>query len=791
MLTVLGASGSLDQGRSCTSFLVGEHILIDAGSVMQPLGKKSLRIEHVLLTHSHFDHIADLPFLIETHFAERRRPVKLYASRDTLQAVKEHLFNGIIWPAFQTIEHPKHKTPMLEFVEIEEDVSFRIGAYQFTPVAAKHTVPTFGFIIKKGKRGCVISGDTYLNPALTQRINRDPEINSLLIETSFPSSLNTIAERSLHLTPDLLKQQLNDLNRPLAIYLYHLKPAHETQIRQELQNQGLPIGKILATGDSFSPFAQQSTFRERIFSESSEKKQLRSLLRIAQSLSAQTNTDRLIESILKEAMDFSGADAGTLYTLSEDKQKLQFTVVQNRSLKIKMGGTQNPISWEPLPLYHHDGTPNCKMAAVLCALSKEPINIPDAYSNTDFDFSGTRAFDDKTGYHSQSMLVIPLLDRDQRLLGVLQLINKHDKSGQVQPFNQQDQQNSMALASQAAISLNNSLLIKRMEELFEAFAHAITKAFDEKSSFTGIHIRQVAKLATLIAKAIDEDDTIYKDINYTPEMHHTIKIAALVHDVGKIATPESILQKATKLEAIYDRIESVRLRFAILERDLHLQALHKRIENPEQTPDRDEQELHAGIQELQDQFDFLKSMNTGREFLEPDHLQRIQQLAQISFELDGKQHPLLSEDEVINLSIQRGTLNDAERETIMDHARISLDILQTLPFPEQYERIVDIAANHHEKLDGSGYPRGLTASELTLEDHIMILADLYEALSSPQRPYKQPLSLRQIADILGAMANHGEIDKTLLRFFFESGTYQDYNAELNPEQLTDFELKLN
>lgn len=791
MLTVLGASGSLDQGRSCTSFLVGEHILIDAGSVMQPLGKKSLRIEHVLLTHSHFDHIANLPFLIETHFAERRRPVKLYASHNTLQAVQEHLFNGVIWPEFQTIEHPKHKTPMLEFIEIEEDVSFRIGAYQFTPVAAKHTVPTFGFIIKKGKRGCMISGDTYLNPELTQRINRDPEINSLIIETSFPSSLNTIAERSQHLTPDLLKQQLKGLNRPLAIYLYHLKPAHETQIRQELQNQKLPISKILATGDSFSPFAQQSTFRERIFSESSEKKQLRSLLHIAQSLSAQTNTDRLIESILKEAMDFSGADAGTLYTLSEDKQKLQFTVVQNRSLKIKMGGTQNPISWEPLPLYHRDGTPNGKMAAVLCALSKDPINIPDAYSDNDFDFSGTRAFDDKTGYRSQSMLVIPLLDRDRRLLGVLQLINKQDKSGQVQPFNQQDQQNSMALASQAAISLNNSLLIKRMEELFEAFAHAITKAFDEKSSFTGIHIRQVAKLATLIAKAIDEDDTVYKDINYTPEMHHTIKIAALVHDVGKIATPESILQKATKLEAIHDRIESVRLRFAILERDLRLQALHKRIENPEQTPDSDDQELHSRIQELHDQFDFLKSMNTGREFLEPDHLQRIRQLAQISFELDGKQQPLLSEDEVINLSIQRGTLNDAERETIMDHARISLDILQTLPFPEQYERIVDIAANHHEKLDGSGYPRGLNASELTLEDHIMILADLYEALSSPQRPYKQPLSLRQIADILGSMANHGEIDKTLLRFFFESGTYQDYNAELNPEQLTDFELKLN
>lgn len=797
MLTVLGASGSLDKDRGCTSFLLDKTILIDAGSVMQALGDKSLAIEHVLLTHAHFDHIADLPFLIETHFEKRVLPLKVYGLKATLEAVQTHLFNDVIWPRFQTLAHPKLGIPMLEFVEIEHQRTFDIESYCFTPLEARHTIPACGFVIKKGAKGCLISGDTYLNPELTERINQDAQIQSLIIETSFPSSQDPIAKASQHLTPHLLKAQLKGLNRSLPVYLYHLKPAYEAQIQQELQKSGLPVSKVLASGDAIDPFSNQAeeTAKEPGQSPTDDKKQLQSLLHIAQALSAETQVDRLLETILEEAMDFSKADAGTLYRLSEDKEKLLFTVVQNRSLNLKMGGTREPIHWESLPLHNEAGAPNREMVAALCALNKAPINIPDAYSNTEFDFSGTRDFDQKTGYHSRSMLVIPLLDQDRHLLGVLQLINKRDDSGHTLAFNQQDQQNAMALASQAAISLTNSLLIQKMEALFEAFAEAITKAFDEKSSFTGVHIRQVAKLATLIARAIDEDDHVYADVNYSPEMHHTIKIAALVHDVGKIATPESILQKSTKLETIHDRIDSVRHRFEILKRDTRIEALENRLEKTTQgadtsTPSIDEL-CRPRFQELDKHFAFLQSMNTGREFLEEQAADKIQQLANIHYQLNGQNRPLLDTDEVMNLSIRRGTLNQAERETIMDHARISLDILKTLPFPEQYERIVDIAANHHEKLDGSGYPRGLTAQQLTLEDHILILADLYEALTSPDRPYKKPLSLKQVTNILSAMANNGEIDKTLLRFFFESGAYQVYNTELNPDQITDFELNLN
>lgn len=197
------------------------------------------------------------------------------------------------------------------------------------------------------------------------------------------------------------------------------------------------------------------------------------------------------------------------------------------------------------------------------------------------------------------------------------------------------------------------------------------------------------------------------------------------------------------------------------------------------------------LQQLEEDEEFLNSMNSGREYLAPEFAERIHQISQVRYPFKTQSRPLLEADELLNLCIQRGTLNDAERQIIMNHASLSLEMLQTLPFPEKYGQIVDIAANHHEKLNGKGYPRGLTAETLTLEDQIMVLADLYEALSSRERPYKSPMALHQVVDILCDMANQGEIDKTLLRFFFEQGVYKHYNIHLNPEQITDFELKLD
>jgi response regulator RpfG family c-di-GMP phosphodiesterase len=336
-----------------------------------------------------------------------------------------------------------------------------------------------------------------------------------------------------------------------------------------------------------------------------------------------------------------------------------------------------------------------------------------------------------------------------------------------------------------------------MEALFEAFIDTIAKAFDEKCSFTGNHVKQVAELAQIIANAIDQDQQVYPNVSYNKAMLKTINIAALLHDVGKITTPEFIMQKSSKLQKIYDRIDLIQHRIEILKRDTHIAHLQAQLaqQKGDKPNDKPSNELDNAaylrtLTELDEAYAFLQKMNTGNEFLAPAHAQKITDLAQKTYQLGSQTVPLLNADELTNLCIQRGTLNAEERTKIMDHARVSLSMLQTLPFPQKYQRVVDIAANHHEKLDGSGYPRGLTAEQLTLEDRILILADLYEALSAQDRPYKEPHTLADIAKILSSMANAGAIDKTLLAFFFESGAYQAYNRFLKPSQINDFSLTL-
>ena len=794
MIKVLGASGSLDKNHECISFLIAKNIAIDAGNLMRPLGKDSNNIEHVFLTHAHFDHIRDLPFLIETHFESRKKPLTIYGLKQTIERVEQNLFNGTIWPQFQHILHPKSQQTLLSFKILELDQTVTVDDYKITPTEAVHTSGACGFIVKKNNVGCLISGDTYFNPHIAEILNLDTSIQSLLIDVSFPSRLSKLALESQHLTPTLLAEMLSNLKQTVSIFPYHLKPAYQEEVIYELNQSPMAerLNRPLDSGDELQVFQSKIQIKHRKPSTSSEENnQLNSLLDIAQALSAETNLNRLLEMIVEQAIAFSHADGGTLYRLSADKKELEFTVVQNQSLNIKMGGTAEKITWNNLPLYLEDGSPNVKMVAALCALNKEVVVIDDIYHEPLFNFNGTKAFDESTGYHSTSTLVIPLLDQNQSVIGVLQLINRQNDAGQTVPFRELDQRNAKALASQAAISLTKTILLHELETLFESMIGTITKAFDEKCSFTGGHVRFVAELSQIIAKGLDQDETFYPEVRYSPEDLHSIKMAALLHDVGKIATPEFIMQKATKLEKTVDRIHALKARTEIIKRDAHIAYLEAQCNH---LPAAQVSELKTAydhtVNQLDDFFKVVENTNKGLSYLTDAQLETIESATQFSYESDGVRIPLLSEDEKQNLSIRNGTLNQAEREKIMDHARVSLEILQTLPFPKKYQNIVNIAANHHEKLDGSGYPRGLTAEQLSLEDRILILADLYEALSSKDRPYKDPKPLSEITRILSFMANDGHIDKKLLRFFFESGTYKNFNTNLQANQLDELELNL-
>src|SRR2546421_1344945 len=295
---------------------------------------------------------------------------------------------------------------------------------------------------------------------------------------------------------------------------------------------------------------------------------------IGASLSAERDIDRLLEAILTAAKTITRADGGTLYRVTEEKT-LRFEIVRTSSLKYYLGGTTgNPVPFYPIQLYK-DGRPNQTMVAAHAALTGKTVNIEDAYKAEGFDFTGTRGFDSKTGYRSKSFLTVPMRNHEGEAIGVLQLINAQDPhTGEIVPFSSSDQRLAGALAPHAAVALTNRMLINQLEALFESFISLINGAIDEKSPYTGGHGHRVPVLTMLLAEAVNETrEGPLKDFHMSDKDRYELKIAGLLHDCGKVTTPVHVVDKATKLETIYDRIHLIDTRFEVLKRDVEIDAL--------------------------------------------------------------------------------------------------------------------------------------------------------------------------------------------------------------------------
>ena len=792
MVKVLGAAGSYSHEGKATSFLIGKDIVIDAGNMIEGLGEECCNIEHVFISHTHFDHIVDLPFVIESYFECREKPLKVYALSENINILQEHLFNWSIWPDFQKITLKNSEEKSLQFIPLEYGETVQIDDIEIKIIKANHTVAACGYKIKKNDQAFIISGDTYINNALVDLLNDDKSISSLLIDVSFSSDKEALAEQSKHLTPKLLEKMLLRLQRnDVAIYTYHQKPFFTHKIDKELAALDLlkNRGKHLETGDVvdlFTPLHKRQDVRNHL-SQNDEKNHLKNLFKIAQMMQAELDTAILLEMIVEQAKRFTHADAATLYLLSEDKKELVFKVLHNDTLNSRIDTLNTDEKWSNLPLYLENMQPNIQMVAVLSAQNQKTIMISDIYEKSEFDFAGTKEFDKKTGYRSRSMLVVPLIDHENETIGVLQLINKKNIYNETIPFDTFDRESTSALASQASIAIVNATLIKNLEESFELFIRTIAKAIDAKSHNTGEHVRRVAKISSMIAEAIHEsDDDPYKEVYYSDDDLKQIHLAALLHDVGKIATPGYLMEKSKKLETIVDRMDLIDERIEILKRDVKIKYLEEEVKAlkdqktiPEDQQDHEVQELKI----LDDIHGFLHQCNIGSEFLEDDKISYLQILAKKTYQIDGKDVQFLRDNELENLSIRKGTLTDEERDIIRNHANATIEILSAIPFPKTLDRVLNIACNHHEKLDGSGYPRRLKGDELTLEDRILILADMFEALSASNRSYKRPNSMSEIAAIMQDLIDRGHMDRQLVQFFFETGIYRKYaHNELNAEQ---------
>lgn len=510
------------------------------------------------------------------------------------------------------------------------------------------------------------------------------------------------------------------------------------------------------------------------------------LNKIGVALSAEKDYTSLLKLILSGAMELTHADGGTLYLVHDDLE-LEFAFIANRSLNIKpskMSETGLPV--RSIPLYINE-QPNLKNVACYCYHENKTVNIDDAYHAIGFDFTGARNADMQLGYRSKSFLTVPLRDHENKRIGVLQLINAiDDETGEVVSFSKERALVAESLASQAAITLTKQGLIEAQKKLFEAFLELIAKAIDEKSHYTSNHCKRVPVLTKMIAVAMNNvSDGPLKDTHFSELQFEELMIAAWLHDCGKIVTPAYVLDKAKKLQTLCDRIEVINARFEIIKRDLKIAYLEKLLAGNPVANKELEKEYKNEIDFLDKSQEFLVKTNTGGEFLSDEEKQRIRSLGTENSYLDGKEKkPLLSEDDIMNLCISRGTLNDQERSVIENHVKLTQTMLQSLPYPDYLKHVPEIAGSHHERIDGRGYPNRKSKESIPIQARILAIADIFEALTSADRPYKTAKTLKEVIGIMNEMRNTGHIDPDLYDLFIKEKLHLEYARQyLKPEQL--------
>jgi len=519
---------------------------------------------------------------------------------------------------------------------------------------------------------------------------------------------------------------------------------------------------------------------------------LEQLNAIGTSLSAERDIDRLLEQILAAAKSITRADGGTLYRVTEEKT-LRFEIMRTSSLKYYLGGTSgNPIPFYPIQLYK-DGKPNHGMVAAYAALTGRTVNIPDAYTADGFDFTGTRAFDNKTGYRSKSFLTVPMKNHENEIIGVLQLINStHPQTGEILAFSESDQRLTESLASQAAIALTNRMLINQLEQLFESFIKLINTAIDDKSPYTGGHCQRVPVLTMLLAEAVNETgDGPLAEFHMADKDRYELKIAGLLHDCGKVTTPVHVVDKATKLETIFDRVHLIDTRFEVLKRDAEIEYMKKKLalsgKGKRMDTDEEDKRYRDRLRQLDDDRGFLHACNIGGERMKDADVERVLRIAKYRWrDVAGHEAEFLTEDEARNLTIRAGTLTDEERKVINHHIVATVKMLEALPWPKHLTNVPEYAGGHHERMDGKGYPKGLTREQMSVQARCMGIADIFEALTAKDRPYKKGKTLSESLEILGRMKLGGHVDPDLFDVFVRRKVYRRY-AEmfLDPEQIDE------
>ncbi len=506
----------------------------------------------------------------------------------------------------------------------------------------------------------------------------------------------------------------------------------------------------------------------------------KSLYEIGTALSAERDMNRLQELILQRCRELTGADAGSLYLLDDDANKqriLRFEIAQNDSV---VGGGFRKMT---MPLTDES-------IAGYVALTGRTLNLADAYqlpAGTPFRFND--AFDRSSGYRTKSMLVVPMRNHEGDVIGVIQLINRKRSfttklenpeivEREVESFSVESEQVLDSLTSQAAVALDNRLLLDNIEQLFEGFVRASVTAIESRDPTTSGHSERVAELTVGIARVVSDIGVDrWKNVGFTEQQLREIRYAGLLHDFGKIGVRENVLVKAKKL---FDwQLDVIRLRFALLHKTHEFEYERKQLdailnhgqEGWLKVRDTLEREHEARLAQLDEDLTAIIEANEPT-VLDQEAADRLTTIATRQLEVNGVTAPMLGDDEILALSVRRGSLTENERREIESHVSHTFRFLSLMPWTRQLKGVPLIAWSHHEKLDGTGYPQGLKGDQIPLQSRMMTIADIYDALTASDRPYKRAVPVVKALDILNDEVRRGALDSELLDIFIQRKVYE-------------------
>ena len=507
------------------------------------------------------------------------------------------------------------------------------------------------------------------------------------------------------------------------------------------------------------------------------------LLDITKALATESNFEYLISTIVEQTRRMLSADGASFYVVESGKKN-----TEEKFLRFKRSSLILNSDEFILPI-------NNKSIAGYVALTGKPILLDDVNNiPTEMPFTFNSELDYKHNYYTKSMLVLPLINPMKEVLGVLQLVNKkkrHDlklslkemQEGGILIFNEHDYLLANALADQGAVALYNQKLIQDQKKLLESFIDIIAQAIDSKSDYTGAHCKRVPILTEMLAQAAcDSIEGPFANFNLNNDEWYELRIAAGLHDCGKIVTPVHIMDKKTKLETIMDRIEILKLRFELL----RLKVINElNIEN-NSINSNNKNILEKKLEEINKMESFIEKINIGGEFLTNEDKQFLQTISKETYIYKNQVLPIITTEELYNLSIERGTLTKEERLTINAHMVNTVQMLDALPFPSNLKNVPEIACGHHEKMDGTGYPKGIYGKDMSIPARIMAIADVFEALTANDRPYKTAKKLSETMQIMGKMKQNNHFDTDVFDLFIKSKTYLKYAKEYLSPDLIDF-----